>query len=216
MEYRVKLAKGDVILFQGDSITDAGRNRQDQNRPNNGLGAGYAFFTATELLLEHPAKNLQFYNRGVSGNRITDLYARIREDILNLKPALLSILIGVNDTWHGFQYNGGVAIPKFEHMFRELLAEIREERPRMQLVLCEPFVLKCGVVKAGWVKEMALRRAIVKELAAEFGAIFVPFQAEFDRAVKLAPPAYWASDGVHPTFAGHLLMTRAWIKAVLG
>jgi len=210
------LPKNSIILFQGDSITDASRNRQDQDRANNGLGTGYAYFTATELLLEHPGLNLRFYNRGISGNRITDLYARVREDILNLKPDVVSILIGVNDTWHGFMYNGGVAIPKYERVFREMLEEIRAELPRTKLVLCEPFVLKCGVVKAGWVKEMAVRRGIVRKLAEEFGAVFVPFQTEFDKAVKLAEPAYWAYDGVHPTPAGHLLMTRTWIKAVMG
>jgi lysophospholipase L1-like esterase len=215
MEYLVKLGQNSLILLQGDSITDAGRNRQDQDRANNGLGTGYAFFMATQLLLAQPARGLRFYNRGISGNRITDLYARIREDILNLKPDVLSILIGVNDTWHGFQYNGGVALPKFERLYRQLLTEIRAELPRLQLVLCEPFVLKCGVVKPAWVKEMAQRRAIVKKLAGEFETIFVPFQAEFDRAAKLAPPEYWAYDGVHPTPAGHLLMTRAWLKAVV-
>jgi len=210
----VKFAKNQIIVFQGDSITDAGRNRQEQGQANAGLGTGYAYFTTAQLRLDHPAQNLQCFNRGISGNRITDLYARIREDILNLKPQLLSILIGVNDTWHGFMYNGGVSVSKFEHLYRQLLTEVRAELPQVQLVLCEPFVLKCGVVKAGWIKEMAHRSVIVKNLAGEFGATFVPFQAEFDRAVKLAPPAYWAADGVHPTPAGHLLMTRAWLKAV--
>ncbi len=210
----MKLAKNAVILFQGDSITDCGRNRTEQDKANCGMGGGYAYFTATELCLAHPDKDLKIYNRGISGNRITDLYARIREDFINLKPDVISILIGVNDTWHTFMYNGGVSVPKYERIYRELLMEIRAELPKTSFVLCEPFVLNCGHVKPDWVKEMNLRRAFVKTLAKETGSIFVPFQSEFDKAVKLAPPEYWASDGVHPTPQGHMLMTRAWLKAV--
>ncbi len=84
----------------------------------------------------------------------------------------------------------------------------------MRFVLCEPFVLKCGVVTKDWVAEMDQRRQVVRGLAEELGVVFVPFQAMFDEAVKQAPPAYWASDGVHPTLAGHERMARLWIEAV--
>ena len=208
------------ILFQGDSITDCGRNRDAGATPNDlgGLGQGYAMMAAAELLSTKPASRLKVFNRGISGNRVVDLYARIQGDILNLKPDVLSILIGVNDTWHGMNtdWNNGVAIPKYERIYRDLLNEVLEALPSVKLVLCEPFVLRCGVVRDDWVEEIDQRRAVVANLAHEFGAVLVPFQSMFDEAVKLAPPEYWAADGVHPSAAGHLLMAKCWLEKTVG
>ena len=209
------IKQNDVILFQGDSITDCGRNR-DCAQPNDGwgLGLGYAKMVAAELLSQRPGECLSFHNRGISGNRIVDLYARIKADFINLNPDLISILIGVNDTWHEYPSKNGVAVPKFERIYRDLLCEIREALPKVKFVICEPFVLKCGVVTNEWVVEMNQRRAVACKLAQEFSAPFVQFQALFDEAVRLAPPEYWASDGVHPTAAGHMLMCKEWVKQV--
>jgi lysophospholipase L1-like esterase len=109
--------------------------------------------------------------------------------------------------------NNGVDIPKYERIYRDYLHETREANPKIRFVLCEPFVLRCGVVTEDWIAEMTQRRAVVKKLAVEFGAIFVPFQQLFDEAVKTAPPEYWAQDGVHPSAAGHRLMAQAWLSA---
>jgi lysophospholipase L1-like esterase len=204
----------DTILFQGDSITDCGRGRDVAGaNDSHGLGRGYAMIAASAVLASRPADNVRVFNRGISGNRIVDLYARWREDALNLQPSVISILIGVNDTWHHFNRNAGVAVAKYERMYRALLQETREANPRIRFVLCEPFVLRCGVVKDEWIGEMNERRAIVKRLAGEFDAVFVPFQSAFDEAVRHAPPEYWAGDGVHPSPAGHMLMARTWLKA---
>lgn len=205
----------DVILFQGDSITDAGRDRNAAG-PNGGLGTGYALFVAALVRAQQPAANVQFFNRGVSGNRIVDLYARIKSDTINLKPTILSVLIGVNDTWHEFGGQNGVEVPKYERLGRDFLTEVRAALPTVKLVLCEPFVLPCGVVTPDWIAEMDQRRAVIQKLAGEFRATFVPFQTMFDQAVKLAPPDYWASDGVHPTAAGHMLMAQTWLTEVNG
>lgn len=205
-----------TILFQGDSITDCHRSRDAAGVPNDlgGLGQGYPMMAAAELLGTRPADGLRVFNRGISGNRIVDLYARMQSDILNLKPDLLSILIGVNDTWHGMNpdWNNGIAIPKYERIYRDLLNEVRENLPSVKLVLCEPFVLRCGVVRDDWVVEIDQRRAVVAKLANEFGAVRVPFQSMFDEAVKLAPPEHWAPDGVHPSAAGHHLMAKCWLE----
>jgi lysophospholipase L1-like esterase len=210
------ISKNSTILFQGDSNTDCGRNRDAASTPNDlsGLGQGYAMMAAAELLSTRPADGLRVLNRGISGNRIVDLYARIQGDILNLKPDLLSILIGVNDTWHGKNpdWSNGVAIPKYERIYRDLLNEVREALPNVKFVLCEPFVLRCGVVRDDWVEEIDQRCAVVAELSKEFGAVLVPFQSMFDAAVKLAPPEYWAADGVHASAAGHLLMAKCWLE----
>jgi len=209
------LQPNQTILFQGDSITDTGRNR-DQNTGHEygALGFGYAKMAAAELLSRHPAHGFRFLNRGISGNRIVDLYARILADTINLKPDLLSVLIGVNDTWHAFKHSNGVAVPKFERVYRDFLSEVRAALPAIRFVLCEPFVLPCGVVEPAWIEEMAARRAVVRALAAEFGAVFVPFQELFDAAQQEAGPEYWAGDGVHPSVAGHYRMARAWVDAV--
>ena len=205
----------DVILFQGDSITDAGRDR-NATGANAGLGTGYALFITAMLRADRPGAGLQCFNRGISGNRIVDLYARIKSDAINLMPQVLSVLIGVNDTWHEFGSQNGVAVPKFERVYREFLAEVRAAVPGVQFVLCEPFVLPCGVVTKDWVAEMDQRRAVVKKLAGEFKSKFVAFQKMFDDAMKQAAPEYWAGDGVHPTAAGHMLMARTWLKEVEG
>jgi len=211
------LNPNNIILFQGDSITDAGRNRE-LSAPNVGaaLGSGYVNLIAAHLLQTRPQDNLHIFNRGISGNRVTDLYARWKVDGINLQPDLISILIGVNDTWHEFMYGNGVEVDRYTTVYRLLLEYTKQRLPNVQLVLCEPFVLPCGVVTEGWIAEMAERRQVVRQLAAESGAIFVPFQSMFDAALAQAEPAYWAADGVHPTPAGHRLMTDTWLAAVAG
>ena len=214
----MRMGKNSVVVFQGDSITDAGRDRGQESKANHAgaLGLGYAHFAAAALLTDHAGDGLEIYNRGISGNRMVDLAARIKEDVINHMPSLLSVLIGVNDTWHEFGRKAGVAVDKYERLYREFLAEIRGELPAIKLVLCEPFVLPCGVVTAEWEVEIKQRRAVVKKLAKETKAVFVPFQAMFDAAMKQAPAEYWAGDGVHPTPAGHMLMARTWLKGVTG
>jgi lysophospholipase L1-like esterase len=205
-----------TVLFQGDSITDAGRNRSSTvpNAPD-GIGWGYVFHAAAALLADRPGQNLAVYNRGVSGDRVVDLAQRWQQDCLALKPDVLSVLIGVNDTWHGLeQPQRAVPLDQYEQVYRRIVSEARSANSAITLVLCEPFVLRCGQVNDSWFPEMNHRQAIVKRIAADAGAIFVPFQAMFDRAVQHAPPAYWAADGVHPTMAAHLLMARTWLAAV--
>jgi lysophospholipase L1-like esterase len=211
-----EIKTNDTILFQGDSITDCGRNRDAADTANDlgGLGQGYAMMAAADLLLTRPADGLKIFNRGISGNRVVDLYARIKSDIINLQPDIVSILIGVNDTWHEMTRGNGVSVPKYERVYRELLNEVRVGLPGVRFVLCEPFVLRCGVVTEDWVTEIDQRRSVVAKLAQEYGALVVPFQAMFDKAANEAPPAYWAFDGVHPTAAGHLLMAKTWMQTL--
>jgi len=204
---------GDLILFQGDSITDADRAYNVAN-PNTGLGTGYAYLASARLLAARPSDDLRFMNRGISGNRIVDLYARWREDALNLQPNLISILIGINDTWHEFSRQAGVAVPKFERLYRQLLTETREALPKVKLVLCGPFALPCGTVTDEWTKDVEARQTVVRKLADEFNARHVAFQQMFDQAQAQASARYWAEDGVHPTAAGHQRMADEWVGVV--
>ncbi|MDD5698839.1 MAG: SGNH/GDSL hydrolase family protein [Victivallaceae bacterium] len=199
------------ILFQGDSITDCGRHREAVN-PNVGLGAGYAMLAAGRLLADRPDKNIRVFNRGISGNRVVDLYARWKIDALNLKPDLLSILIGVNDTWHSFGSNNGVEVERYGRIYHEILTWTRQELPKVKIVLCEPFVLEFGAVTAEWHDEINARREIVRNLCQEFELAFVPIQSRLNAALTQAPPEYWLTDGVHPTLAGHQLLADEWLK----
>jgi lysophospholipase L1-like esterase len=208
----------DVVLFQGDSITDADRARDNQNANDPaGLGRGYVFYAAGLLHEALPASKLAVHNRGIGGNRVTDLQQRWQVDTLDVEPNVLSVLIGVNDTWHGTGSGvaeNGVRLDRYELVYRQILTEAKDHLPGLKLVLCEPFILPCGVVNDLWFPEFTGRREIVKKLAHEFRAVFVPLQSVFDKARGRAAPQAWAADGVHPTLAGHMLLAKTWFEVV--
>jgi lysophospholipase L1-like esterase len=212
------LRRNQVILFQGDSITDMGREREAADTPNEqpGLGNGYAWLAAAELLVEHPDSGLKVFNRGISGNKVFQLADRWQADCLDLKPDLLSILIGVNDYWHTLtgHYNGTVEI--YERDYRALLERTRKALPKVKLVICEPFTLRCGTVSDKWFPAFGEYRAAARRVAEAFHTTLIPFQAMFDQAVKYAPPSRWSADGVHPTSDGASLMAHEWLRTVAG
>lgn len=199
-------APGSRILFQGDSITDGNRGRSLD--PNHILGHGYVFITAARHGAAFPAAQLDFYNRGVSGNTVRELQKRWPKDTLELKPDLLSVMIGVNDS------SKNVPLAEYEKTYDELLAAARAANPRLKLVLCAPFVKhKDGPVP----EDIVARQAIVAKLAAKYGAALVDFQKVFDAAVTAQTPAdYWIWDRVHPTYRGHQLMADEWERVVRG
>ncbi|WP_080904530.1 SGNH/GDSL hydrolase family protein [Parabacteroides sp. Marseille-P3160] len=213
---KIQLKKESVILFQGDSITDCGRKR-DNNQCNNfdQLGSGYALFTATQLLKDHADKQLKIYNRGVSGNKVFQLRERWELEALAFQPEVLSILIGVNDYWHTLSggYKGTVEV--YESDLRSLLTYTKEKLPNVQLVLGEPFAIRGGsaIDEPKWFPMFDEYKVSLKKLATEFNAVFVPYQSAFDAAVKLAPARYWSADGVHPDLPGRQLMADLWLEA---
>lgn len=200
-----------TILFQGDSITDAGRSRENDDN----FGVGYATLVKGELGYEYPNQYV-FYNRGISGNRVVDLYARIKADIINLKPDVMSILIGVNDVWHECKRQNGVDAEKYFKIYSMLIEEIKEELPDIKIMILEPFVLRESKTEEYWEEfqtEVSKRAAKAKEIAEKYNLPFISLQDKFDEAAKSAPNNYWLFDGVHPTTAGHELIKREWIKA---
>ena len=208
--------KGNTILFQGDSITDAGRDKEKE-LPNvaRSFGLGYAFLASSALLNALPGKNLTMYNRGISGNKVYQLAERWQKDCLDLKPDVLSILIGVNDYWHkrNGKYDGTVEV--YENDYRKLLQETKAKLPNVKLVICEPFyVVNTSAVDETWAAPMKEYQAAAKKIAKEFNALWVPFQKVFDEAVKHAPATYWTGDGVHPAMPGAQLMAEAWLRVV--
>jgi len=208
-----KLGNGAVILFQGDSITDSGRLKSDAE-PNSerALGKGYAQMLAGEILHSHPDLGLKIFNRGISGNKVPDLAARWQADTIDLKPNVLSILIGVNDLWHTFAFGNKFkgTVKDYEDGYRSLLERTLKECPGVRIVICEPFTTRTSPE----FKPLADYAAVSKKLAAEMKLTFVPFQSVFDQAVKAAPAPFWLGDGIHPTMAGYALMSRAWREAV--
>lgn len=201
-----------TILFQGDSITDAGRSREhDDNR-----GIGYPTLVSAELGLKYPGE-YNFINKGISGNRIVDLYARIKCDFINLKPDYLTILIGINDVWHELGCKNGVDNKKFFRVYCDLIEEIKTMLPGIEIFILEPFVLKASATKEDWnvfSKETRMRAESAKAVAEKFGLTFIPLQEKFDEAEKKAEASYWLSDGVHPTAAGHEIIANEVVRAL--
>lgn len=200
------------ILFQGDSITDAGRAKDNDMH----VGVGYALLIKAALGLENPG-SYEFYNRGISGNRVTDVYTRIKADIINLKPDVMSILVGVNDVWHELKESpNGVDADKYFKIYSMLIEEIKQELPDIKIIILEPFVLKASATEEHWEyfeTEVKKRAQMAKAIAEKFHLSFIPLQEGFDNLAKQAPASYWLGDGVHPTAMGHEYVKSQWIRA---
>ena len=186
----------------------------DDVRRFTGYGAGYPALVAARIFGDHLGNEYNIINRGISGNRVVDLYARWKIDCLNLKPDVLSILIGVNDTWHEKSANrNGVEVDRYKLIYDMLLEWTVKTLPEIKLVLMEPFVLETGAVSADWLPEIAERGAVVKELAEKYNAIFIPCQQIIsDAAAKAGADELILRDGVHPSVMGHQVLADAWLK----
>ena len=200
------------ILFQGDSITDAKRSREDLSN----MGTGYAHLVKAYLNNREPGK-YTFTNRGVGGNRVVDMYARIKADLINLRPDFLSILIGVNDVWHELSDNpNGVDADKFYTVYCRLIEEVLAALPRVKIMILEPFVLPGTATTPYWDSfstEVPKRAARAKKVAERYGLTFIPLQEKFEALVHTAPADYWLVDGVHPTPMGHTFLKEEWLRA---
>jgi lysophospholipase L1-like esterase len=213
-----------TILFQGDSITDANRDKEGKDK-NRILGDGYVNFLGASLMCDYPG--IEIKNTAIAGNRISDLYGRWIEDTLNIDFDVISILCGVNDIGYALRRNMGADAEKYEFVFDRMLKEVKQAKPQAKIVLCEPFLLKLDRNEAGyaedivenweiWNKHMGERRAIVKALSEKYQTIFVPFGSMFEEAIKKAPAKHWSPDGIHLTMAGNELMAREWLRCVEG
>lgn len=205
------------ILFQGDSITDCRRNREDFY----GMGNGYANLVKTSVGVDCP-NEYEFINRGVSGDRIVDVYARIKCDFINLEPDYASVYIGVNDTWHEIGERNGVNTEKFEKIYTMLIDEVKAACPNTKIIIIAPFVLEgvdtCDTDEIPdrlerFQKDVAEKAVVAKKIAEKYNLPLIELQPAFDEACKKAPPEYWTADGVHPTACGHEIIKRLWIEA---
>lgn len=208
------------ILFFGDSITDMGRNREFTN-PNQvgSYGHGYPIFVASNLYKENPNK-YQIINRGIGGNRIVDLYARIKSDVWNLQPDVLSILIGINDIWHELEFNNGVDVVRFEKVYRMLIEDTLNRLPNIKIILCEPFVLEGSATKNTPEKPDKFNRfckvydfaKVVKKIANDYNLFFLPLQKILSEKAQQFGVEHVLYDGVHPMIAGATFIADEWVK----
>lgn len=213
---RPSFPQGSRLVFIGDSITDMkwGRNEKDRNHY---LGHSFVYLIASRLGADMPDARLEFFNRGKSGNKVADLRARWRKDAIDMKPDVLTVLIGVNDVSQS--RGAGVDIDRWEADYREILGRSREANPVLRLILLDPFVLRVTRLKPEetwtyWRGLIDRQRKIVAQLAKEFDAVHIPTQEIFDHAAEKAPPEHWIWDGVHPLPQGHELIARNWLRQV--
>lgn len=205
------------ILFQGDSLTDGNRCKLKEQAwdGNHQMGHSYAYIVNGILGSRYPEKNLEFVNRGVSGNRIVDIYARMEPDIIELKPDVLSIMVGINDIpsdWNGVR---GTSPEKYEMIYRQLLKETKAALPKVHLILCEPVIFPvCKQSRDYALCEQAVCSfgQVVRRLAEEFSAELLLLQEEFENRYQMREPEYWSWDGIHPTENGHGVIAVKWME----
>ncbi len=205
----MKIQSNDIFLFQGDSVTDAGRDKNDPA----GLGNGYPMMFASWFSAFYPNIDVSFINKGLSGNRVKDLEARWKKDCLDLKPTWVSILIGINDTWRRYDSKDPTSTERFESGYRNILTQIRENLDA-NIILCEPFVLPVPEDRIKWREDLDPKINAVRNLAREFNTLLVPLDGIFAQVSVAKPSSYWARDGVHPTPAGHALIAKAILEVV--
>ena len=196
-----------TILFQGDSITDAMRYKEVDGY----MGSGYATMTAGKIGLNYPGK-YNILNRGISGNRSCDLYGRVRADIINLKPDILTILIGVNDTWHELEVQNGVSVARYEDLLNMLIEDVKKALPEIKIILLEPFVMLGSGTEQyydAFAEDVVKRQEVCRKLAEKYELPYVLLQEKLEALAAKCSKEYVLYDGVHPTFAGHALISEA-------
>lgn len=205
----MKIKNNEIILFQGDSVTDAGRIKGNSEQ----MGMGYPKIVSAIFSSLHPELDVKFINRGVSGNRVRDLRERWNEDCLDLKPTWVSILVGINDCWRRYDSNDPTEVEKFKEDYRYILQKTKDNL-NANLILCEPFLLPVPEDRRKWREDLDPKINAIRELAREFKAIYVPLDGLFTKVSISKEPSFWTPDGVHPSAAGHSLIAKAWLNAV--
>ncbi len=202
------IQNGMTVLFQGDSITDCGRMEDVK-----GMGMGYPMRIASEFTARYPQLKINFLNRGISGNRVKDLELRWDADCIALKPDVLSILIGINDVWRRYDANDATTVEAYKSCYYNILE--RASAINTKLIICEPFVLPYPNDRIAWREDLDPKIQATRELARDFGAIYIPLDGLFAAAATQQPSRVWSADGVHPTQSGHALIANAWLNSVL-
>ena len=211
----MKIHSNSTLLMIGDSITDCGRARPIAEGVNWDLGNGYVSLIQALLGATCPQRRIRIRNTGISGNTVRDLAARWQSDVLDLKPDWLSIMIGINDVWRRFdaplQTEWHVSLDEYASILEQL---VRTTRPQLKgLVLMTPYFIEPN--RADPMRAMMDRYGeVVRQLAGQYQAILVDTQAAFECVLTEVHPMALASDRVHPNLAGHMILARAFLKAL--
>ena len=199
-----------TILFQGDSITDSGRNyKKDEN-----LGTGYVMMAALWFSAMYPEMEVKVLNRGINGNRIRDLRNRWQKDTLNLRPDIVSILVGINDTLGKYFWGSPTSAADFENDYRIILRQTCDNL-KAKIVLLEPFSIIVTKDQLKLREDLNPKIEVVRKLSEEFETLLIPLDKIFDEAVKKREAQFWSQDGIHPTPVGHALIAQSWLKALM-
>ena len=198
------------ILFQGDSVTDAGR---DRSNPAD-LGEGYPKFASAMIRDSYPDTDFEFVDLGISGNRTEHLVARLETDFIEIQPDVVSIMIGINDVWHHYAHEFvETTDEQFEKNYRTVLDAIKS-RTNARIFMIQPFLLETvDPAKQELCEELARKQAIIKRLADEYADVYLPLDEILHQEVDL-PPAELAADGVHPTPDGACRIGEAYLGAI--
>lgn len=200
-----------TILFLGDSITACGREKDDPNS----LGNGYAMLAAKALEEKYPGQ-FRFVNRGVPGDWLDKVYQRRQEDVLDVKPDYMSLLVGVNDVAVGIKRGGGIDIQAYMEQYDDLLNQVHRELPDTKLLLVEPFINEGDVTRAdieAFEEGVAMCSEAVQMLCAKHDLPFLSLQFDLYELEEQHPAGHWTLDGVHPTLNFHEYIAQKWVKA---
>jgi acyl-CoA thioesterase-1 len=198
-----------TVLFQGDSVTDCGR---DYSRYDD-LGPGYPFKIAQYFNIFLNNKNVRFINKGVSGNRVIDLKARWQQDCIDIHPDYVSIMIGINDCWRRYDSNDATTADAFERDYRYILNEVKT-KTKAEIIILEPYVLPTPPDRIIWREDLDPKIQKARKLAREFNALYIPVDGLLASKSANVNPELLAADGVHPTDFGHALIAKAFIDSI--
>ncbi|OOB78737.1 MAG: hypothetical protein ATN33_07055 [Epulopiscium sp. Nele67-Bin001] len=205
------LKQNTTILFQGDSITDCHRNRMDYDD----LGNGYVNLINYYIQKHMADDNIKCINRGIAGDRTADLQKRWKRSTLCLDIDILSLLVGVNDTWRRYDLGIEVPVNTFKEHYHYLLDSALEKNPALKIILMSPFLLPTEPKQLEWHEDLEPKIEVVKQLALQYNAVYIPLQEIFNNEITAEKPnCYWTYDGVHPTPKGHVLIAKSWIDAL--
>ncbi len=198
------------IVFQGDSITDAGRDKRNYHE----LGMGYPKFAAAHIRESFPETEFEFINMGISGNRTDQLFDRLYTDAISFEPDIISILIGINDVWHRYAAAKiETTDAQIETNYRAILERLKNQTNAKIVMLC-PFLLDAED-KESWRPEVDSVIAIVRKLADEYADVYIPLDILFEEALKTQPePKFYSADGVHPNDNGRAFIGKHYADAV--
>ncbi len=202
-----------TILFQGDSITDCGRNRLD----SSSLGNGYVNLINYYIQQHLPEYNITCINKGISGNRTTDLQKRWKKSTLSIAKEIdvLSLLIGINDTWRRYDTGLITTVTEFREHYNYFLSSIKEANPEIKIILLSPFVLPTEPEQLKWHEDLLPKIEVIDDMVEQYETFYIPLQEAYNSVITIEKPnCYWAYDGVHPSAQGHILIAKEWISIV--